>query len=220
MIPFVLYHDYALVVAVKPVGVLSEEHPSEPCMPALIREALGSPDTYVGTVHRLDKNVGGLMVYALTPDMTGKLSNALAAEDAGKEYLAVLHGSPTEERGTLTDLLFHDRQRNKTYVVKRKRNGVKEASLSYRVLKTERETSLVAVKLHTGRTHQIRVQFASRGLPLIGDSRYGGGSGNPALFAYRLTFRHPKTGKPLTFEQLPAWEILSGILLTDKETLL
>jgi 23S rRNA pseudouridine1911/1915/1917 synthase len=213
----VLYQDRFLLVAVKPVGVLSEEHPSEPCMPALIREATGSPDAYVGTVHRLDKNVGGLMVYALTPDMTGKLSNALAAEDAGKEYLAILRGIPAEESGTLTDLLFHDRQRNKTYVVKRKRNGVKEASLSYRVLKTEGKITLVAVKLHTGRTHQIRVQFSSRGLPLVGDGRYGGGHGDPALFAYRLTFRHPKTGQILTFEQLPAWEILDDIPLTDKE---
>ncbi len=213
----VLYRDRSLIVAVKPVGVLSEEHTSESCMPALIREAIGSPDIYVGTVHRLDKNVGGLMVYALTPNMTGKLSNALAAEDAGKEYLAVLHGHPAEESGTLKDLLFHDRQRNKTYVVKRKRNGVKEASLSYRVLKANGETALVAVKLHTGRTHQIRVQFASRGLPLVGDGRYGGGIGDPALFAYRLTFRHPKTGKTLTFEQLPAWAMLDSISLIDKE---
>ena len=211
----ILYRDRSLLVAVKPVGVLSEEHTSELCMPALIREAIDSPDAYVGTVHRLDKNVGGLMVYALTPDMTGKLSNALAAEDAGKEYLAVLHGRPAEESGTLKDLLFHDRQKNKTYVVNRKRNGVKEASLSYRVLKTVEESSLVSVKLHTGRTHQIRVQFSSRGFPLVGDGRYGGGSGDPALFAYRLTLRHPKTGKTMTFAQLPSWAILDGISLID-----
>ncbi|MBQ4065309.1 MAG: RluA family pseudouridine synthase [Clostridia bacterium] len=213
----VLYQDKSLAVAVKPVGALSEDHEKEPCMPALLRETLGDPDAYVGTVHRLDKNVGGLMVYALTPDMTGKLSNALAAEGAGKEYLAVLRGKPDEASGTLTDLLFHDRQKNKTYVVNRKRNGVKEASLSYRVVKTEEETTLVAVKLHTGRTHQIRVQFSSRGLPLVGDSRYGGGKGDPALFAYRLTFRHPVTGKTVTFCQMPEGNTLGGMTLPSLE---
>ena len=216
----VLYQDKSLAVAVKPVGVLSEDHEREPCMPALLREALGKPDVYVGTVHRLDKNVGGLMVYALTPDMTGKLSNALATEGAGKEYLAVLLGKPEEGSGTLTDLLFHDRQKNKTYVVKRKRNGVKEASLSYRVVKTEGEKTLVAVKLHTGRTHQIRVQFSSRGLPLVGDSRYGGGKGEPALFAYRLTFRHPRTGERLTFCHMPEGNALGGLSLDGLEDVL
>ncbi len=213
----VLYQDKFLAVALKPVGVLSEEHEKEPCIPALLREALGKPDAYVGTVHRLDKNVGGLMVYALMPDMTGKLSSALAAEDAGKEYMAVLFGKPEEESGTLTDLLFHDRQKNKTYVVKRKRNGVKEASLSYRIIKSEGEKTLVAVKLHTGRTHQIRVQFSSRGLPLVGDGRYGGGKGDPALFAYRLAFRHPVTGKTLTFHQMPEGSTLGGMTLPSRE---
>lgn len=212
----VLYQDRYLLVAVKPVGVLSEEHETELCMPTLIRETMGKQDAYVGTVHRLDKHVGGLIVYALTSDMTGKLSHALSAEEAEKEYLAVLHGRPDEESGTLFDLLFHDRQKNKTYVVKRKRNGVKEAVLSYRVLKTEGDKTLVAVKLHTGRTHQIRVQFASRGLPLVGDGRYGGGSGDPALFSYRLTFRHPKTGKMLAFERLPNSVMLGGISLTEE----
>ena len=213
----VLYQDRSLLIAVKPVGVLSEEHPSEPCMPALIREAMGKPDAYVGTVHRLDKNVGGLMVYALTPSIAGKLTNALSDPDAGKEYLAVLSGIPAEESGTLTDLLFHDRQKNKTYVVKRKRNGVKEASLSYRIRNTVEGKAVVSVKLHTGRTHQIRVQFASRGLPLVGDGRYGGGSGAPALFAYRLTLRHPITGKALRFEQYPEDRVLGGISLPDVE---
>jgi 23S rRNA pseudouridine1911/1915/1917 synthase len=212
-----VYRDKHLAVAVKPVGVLSEDHETEPSMPALLREILGKPDAYVGTVHRLDKNVGGLMVYALTPSMTGKLSNALNEEEAGKEYLSVLQGKPAEDSGTLTDLLFHDRQKNKTYVVKRKRNGVKEASLSYRVVKTEGERTLVAVKLHTGRTHQIRVQFSSRGLPLVGDSRYGGGKGDPALFAYRLTFRHPITGKTVTFHQMPEGNTLGGMTLPSVE---
>lgn len=203
MAPEILYRDACLAVAVKPIGVISEE--GEHSMPALLREALDVPTGYVGTVHRLDKNVGGLMVYALRPDMTGKLANALNEEGAGKEYLALLSGIPAEKEGTLTDLLYHDRQRNKTFVVKRKRTGVKEARLSYRVVEERGGQALVAVRLHTGRTHQIRVQFASRGWPLVGDARYGGGKGDPMLFSCRLTFRHPETGEIMTFERMPEW---------------
>lgn len=204
-----LYADSDLAVVVKPVGALSEDG-GKGSVPALLREALGNPDAYVGTVHRLDKNVGGVMVYSLSPSMTGALSAALQAEGAGKEYLAVLRGVPSEGEGVLVDLLYHDRGKNKTYVVRRKRNGVKEARLSYRTLKTvtvgEETRTLIAVRLMTGRTHQIRVQFASRGRPLVGDARYGGGKGEPMLFSYRLTFCHPRTGKPLAFEALPNGE--------------
>ena len=200
-----LYADAFLAVVVKPVGALSEEHPTARNLPSLLREALGDPSRYIGTVHRLDKNVGGLMVYALRPDMTGRLTQTLNEEGAGKEYLALLSGIPAEKEGVLIDLLYHDRQRNKTFVVKRKRAGVKEARLSYRVVEERSGQALVAVRLHTGRTHQIRVQFASRGLPLVGDARYGGGKGDPMLFSYRLSFRHPVTGERLCFEQKPEW---------------
>jgi len=203
----ILYADRILAVVCKPVGVLSEEHPTARNMPSLLREALGEPTRYVGTVHRLDKNVGGLMVYALTPAAVGLLANALNEEGAGKEYLALLSGVPEEKEGLLTDLLYHDKQRNKTFVVKRKRVGVKEAKLSYRVVCEENGRALTSVKLYTGRTHQIRVQFSSRGLPLVGDARYGGGKGDPMLYACRLTFRHPETGALMTFERMPGWGI-------------
>ena len=216
----VLYCDRDLAVIVKPVGVLSEDHPTEPCVPAMLRDVIGDSQAYVGTVHRLDKQVGGLMVYALTPSMTGKLSASFAENSAGKEYLAVLAGIPEKARDTLTDLLFHDRQKNKTYVVKRKRGGVKEASLSYLVLARREDKTLVRVQLHTGRTHQIRVQFASRGLSLEGDRRYGGGEGDPALFAYRLTFRHPQTGETMCFSQLPEGNRLGGLSLNGLEEIL
>ncbi|MBQ7778923.1 MAG: RluA family pseudouridine synthase [Clostridia bacterium] len=199
----ILYSDDTLAVVVKPIGYISED--GERSVPSLIREALGKPDTYVGTVHRLDKNVGGLMVYSLRRDMTGKLTEALASPDAGKEYLALLSGVPSESEDTLTDLLYYDRGKNKTYVVKRKRAGVKEAKLSYKTVRTEDGRALVSVKLYTGRTHQIRAQFASRSLPLVGDSRYGGGKGDPMLYSYRLTFTHPKNGKKMEFERNPEW---------------
>lgn len=201
----VLYSDDCLAVVIKPIGYVSED--GEKSVPALIREALGKPDAYVGTVHRLDKNVGGLMVYSLRRETTGKLTEALSSPDAGKEYLALLSGIPEKDEDILTDLLYHDRGKNKTYVVKRKRAGVKEAKLSYKVVKTEEGKALVSVKLYTGRTHQIRAQFASRALPLVGDSRYGGGKGEPMLYSYRLTFTHPKNGKKMEFERNPKWNI-------------
>lgn len=199
----ILYSDDCLAVVIKPIGFISED--GERSVPALIREALGKPDAYVGTVHRLDKNVGGLMVYSLRHDMTGKLTESLSSPDAGKEYLALLSGIPEKDEDILTDLLYHDRGKNKTYVVKRKRAGVKEAKLSYKTLKVENGKTLVSVKLYTGRTHQIRAQFASRSLPLVGDSRYGGGKGDPMLYSYRLTFTHPKNGKKMEFENYPTW---------------
>lgn len=200
----ILYRDEYLCVVIKPIGYISED--GQRSVPSLIREALGKPDAYVGTVHRLDKNVGGLMVYSLRPDMTGKLTEALASVDAGKEYLALLSGIPEKDEDILTDLLYHDRAKNKTYVVSRKRNGVKEAKLSYKVLSAKDGKALVSVKLYTGRTHQIRAQFASRSLPLVGDSRYGGGKGEPMLYSYRLTFIHPNTKMKMEFERNPEWK--------------
>ena len=195
----VVYKDKYLAVVVKPVGVISED--GENSVPSLIREAVGDENVYVGTVHRLDKGVGGLMVYSLDPKITGKLTEAVNREDAGKEYAALLNGTPEKNEDVLTDLLYHDKAKNKTYVVKRKRNGVKEAKLSYKVVSVdEMGRATVFVKLYTGRTHQIRAQFASRGLSLVGDARYGGGKGEISLYSRKLTFVHPVTKKALTFE--------------------
>ena len=202
----VLYCDSSVIVVIKPSGVISED--GEKSTPALIREYLKNENAYVGTVHRLDKNVGGLMVYSLDPTLTGKISQSLSEADAGKEYLAILSGIPEKDEDILEDLLYHDRAKNKTYVVKRKRAGVKEAKLSYKVLKhTPEGHTLVCVKLFTGRTQQIRAQFSSRGLCLVGDARYGGGKGEIKLYSYRITFRHPKTRKMLSFESIPDFAV-------------
>lgn len=195
----ILYQDKYLVVAVKPVGVLSEDDPKAACMPALLREhyrALGEKD-YIATVHRLDRVTGGVMVFSRRKEITGKLTAAVAAHQITKEYLAVLRGRPQEASATLTDLLFRDAARNKSYVVKRMRKGVREASLDYTTLASTEELTLVRVRLHTGRTHQIRVQFSSRGLPLLGDIRYGSKAPcTTALWSYRMAFTHPVTGRP------------------------
>lgn len=216
----ILYEDKTLLVCVKPVGILSEEAG----MPQLIARYLqpdAPPDAlpYVGVIHRLDRDVGGVMVYAKTKEAAAALSAMAADGRMEKEYLAVVLGTPPEH-GEMTDLLYHDRTRSKTFVVDRKRRGVKEASLEYRVLATgETETgvhSLVRIRLHTGRTHQIRVQFASRHWPLVGDPRYGGSRGKPALFSCSLRFCHPEDARELRFQAFPA---LDGAWADFKENI-
>lgn len=203
MLP-VLYRDSHMVVCVKPSGILSQDA-GESSMPALLRSQLGAE--YVGVIHRLDKEVGGVMVYALSKKAAAELSRAVQEHRLEKTYLAVLGGVPAEPSGILEDLLFHDKGRNKTYVTDRLRKGVKEAKLEYIVLKKRNNRSVVQVKLHTGRTHQIRVQFASRRLPLIGDRKYGGReAGLPLLlWSWKLSVPHPITGEQMSFAQPPEW---------------
>ena len=190
-----LERSYALCV--KPVGVLSEE----PGMPALLREQLGG-EWYCA--HRLDKAVGGVMVYARTRKAAAALSAAVAERELKKEYLAVCQGAPEPPAGTMEDLLFKDSRKNKVFVVRRERTGVRKAKLEFTRL-TAGETSLVAIRLYTGRSHQIRVQFASRGFPLVGDHKYGSRDARtaPMLFSYRITF--PWKGENRTFTALPDW---------------
>ena len=205
----ILYEDKFLVLCVKPVGVLSEDSESGACMPALLRQYYrekGEND-YIATVHRLDKAVGGVMVFSCRKDVTGKLTAAVAEHRIVKEYRAILRGSPDRDSDTLTDLLFRDAAHNKSYVVKRPRKGVREATLDYTVLARKEGLTLVQVRLHTGRTHQIRVQFSHRGWPLLGDIRYGSKAAcSPALWSYHLSLTHPITGHPIDVTQLPPQE--------------
>lgn len=172
-------------------------------MLALLTEQLGG-EFY--PVHRLDREVGGLMVYARTSSAAGSLSKIIQQGNMKKEYLAVIKGTPEASGGIYEDLLLHDGKKNKSFVVKRLRTGVKKARLSYRVLDTLEGRSLVQIRLFTGRSHQIRVQFASRGMPLVGDGRYGGGSGKIALWSVRLSFHYGK--QSCCFSALP--EALGG----------
>ena len=215
----ILYEDAHLVICLKPPGVLSEDSEKGRCMPALLREhyrAQGKSD-YIATVHRLDKIVGGVMVFSRRRQVTGQLTAAIARHEITKEYLAVLRGHPEKAEDTLTDLLFRDAAHNKSYVVRRMRKGVREARLSYREIARTDALSLVRVQLHTGRTHQIRVQFASRGLPLLGDIRYGSRDERctAALWSYRLALRHPVTGKTVDVSALPPegypWQLFGEI---------
>ena len=188
-----------LVLCVKPVGVRAQGE-AEADLPALLKRQLGCE---IYPVHRLDQAVGGVMVFAKTAPAAAKLSQAIAGGELQKEYLAVLERSPEQTEGELSDLLFHDRTKNKTYVVSRQRKGVKEAKLAYRVLDVQNGLCLVRIRLYTGRPHQIRVQFASRGMPLVGDGKYGSrkNAAAPALWSYALTL--PMGGAIARIRALP-----------------
>lgn len=208
----ILYEDRHLIVCIKPVGMLSQpDTKGEKDMLTVISDYLVTKGEkpYIGLVHRLDRNVGGVMVFSKNSGITGKLSSEIAQRNFIKEYMAVVHNTPKESFGVFKDLLFKDSSKNKSFVVKRIRKGVKEASLEYNVLAvadTEKgQISLVKVLLHTGRTHQIRVQFSSRQMPLLGDGKYGSldNGCEIGLWSYRLAFTHPVSKKSMDFKKNP-----------------
>lgn len=221
MEPRILYRDSHLIIAAKPAGIPSQPDPSGQ---ADLLTAVQKICPSASLIHRLDTPTGGVMVFGLTPKATAKLC-ALVQEHTlfCKEYLAVLPAPPAEASGTLTDYLFHDKQKNKAFVTDRARKGSKEAVLDYTALHTLPDGhTLILVRLRTGRTHQIRVQLASRGLPLAGDGKYGSREKAPyiGLWAYRLTFPHPVTGKEITAVARPdteiyPWSLFRGQIPTE-----
>ena len=194
----ILYRDNEIAVCVKPVGISSED--GDNSLPALLRAELGGD---IFPLHRLDLNVGGIMVYARTKSAAARLSKTIQDGDMVKEYRCLVHGIPPQS-GDWQDLLWKDSSKNKVFVVKRERKGVKQARLEYRRL-TDGESSLVRIRLHTGRSHQIRVQFSSRGYPLVGDHKYGARDQAPAphLFSCKISF--PFRGEVHSFEAMPDW---------------
>ena len=189
----ILYQDSDIIVCIKPVGVDSEHE---------LPQALGGE---IYTVHRLDKNVGGVMVYARAKAAAAALSKAAQDGAMVKEYVAMVHGAPPEN-GDWEDWLFKDSRKNKVFVVKKQRAGVKKARLTYRALRVGEE-SLVRIRLYTGRSHQIRVQFASRGYPLVGDHKYGSRDEKTAPMLFSCCLRFPYKGKEVCFEALPDWAV-------------
>lgn len=192
----IIHRDNDIIVLIKPVGMDSERE-----LPETIKREIGGE---IFTVHRLDKNVGGVMVYARNKQSAASLSRAIQNGEMVKEYVAMVHGNPPES-DTLEDLLFKDSRKNKVFVVKRERKGVKRAKLEYNVMSISGETSLIHIRLHTGRSHQIRVQFASRGYPLVGDHKYGSRDklSTPMLYSCKLIF--PYKQKTVCFKSMPDW---------------
>lgn len=200
-----IYHDEDIVVAIKPPRVLSTDEPGG--MPDLIREALGNSNADVRTVHRLDRVVSGLMVLARNAKVASELSRQIREDEFEKEYLAVVHGQPQKDADRLTDLLERNKAERKTYVVTQPGKGVQEAILDYQVVAHTDSLTRVRIQLITGRTHQIRTQFSSRDLPLVGDRKYSLNEDNCeiALWSCRLVFNHPKTGERMEFYRDPPY---------------
>ena len=199
----ILYQDKDIVVCIKPPRVLSTDEPGG--LPDLLREALGQPKGDFRTVHRLDRVVSGVMVVARNAKSASELGRQVRENEFEKEYLAVVHGVPAES-GTLRDLLGRDKARKMTFVADAPAKGVQEAVLDYVRLNIDGEYSRVKVRLHTGRTHQIRVQFASRGFPLVGERKYSE-LNDPceiALFSHKIGFTHPGTGERMLFSAQPS----------------
>lgn len=218
----ILYSDAEIAVAVKPQGIPSQsDHTGDAAMPALLSEQLGRP---VFPVHRLDRAVGGVMIFACGCRAAAKLCAGMSEGDVIKEYLAVVHGAPENQAGDYHDFLLHDPVRNRT-AVNISHEKAKEASLSYRLIDTvtgEERFSLLLIRLHTGRTHQIRAQLSSRGMPVAGDGKYGAHDHcGLALWSYRLTVRHPVTKKKISFAEWPEktgpWNLFSDMEIRSAE---
>ena len=201
----ILHEDKFIVVCLKPAGIISQGTDGGKDMISLLNAYFeqNGEKAEAYPVHRLDRETAGVMVYAKSSKSAAALSKQIEQNTIKKHYYAVINGRPDEDFGVLKDLLFRDKQKNKTFVVKRERKGVRDASLEYKVIDSSEGKSLLDILLHTGRTHQIRVQFASRKMPLYGDGKYGGGNGKLALFAHTLEFNHPVSGEKMVFSAKP-----------------
>ncbi len=220
----ILYEDSSIIVCIKPAGIPSEGEGSN-ALPRIISLQLGEKNyenTDIFPVHRLDKETEGVMVLARTKAAAAALCKSIQEHKLCKIYLACVDGIPDMDEALLEDFLYFDRRACKSFVTSRERKGVKRASLEYKILASRDNISLLRIQLHTGRTHQIRVQLSSRGLPLVGDRRYGASRSecsHIALLAYSLSFPHPKTKEILTFKaespKRAPWSNFTDIKLTD-----
>ena len=198
----IVYIDEAVIVCVKPAGVLSTDEPGG--LPELVRKELGDDKADVRTVHRLDRAVSGLMLLARGSKAASELSRQIREDEFEKQYLAVVHGE-TENKASLRDLLLRNKARKMTFVVTEPEKGVQEALLDYETMGLANSMSMVRIQLHTGRTHQIRVQFSSRGWPLVGERKYCEPMDECplALWSHMIAFTHPKTGERMCFTKQP-----------------
>ena len=216
----ILYEDNHIIVVLKPQGVptCGDESGDDSLLEAVrryVKVTYEKPgNVYIGLIHRLDRPTGGVMVFAKTSKAASRLAEQMRGGDFEKKYFAVLVGAPKEKRATLVNYLKKNPVNNMVYICPQTTDGAKMASLEYNILEEKGGLSLADVKLHTGRTHQIRVQMAGQGSPVYGDMRYGGENakkGNLALWAYSLSFTHPVTKERLRFmaeppADMPPWK--------------
>ena len=226
--PDILYEDNHVVVAVKPPNMLSQADRTGDTdilsqVREYIREEYQKPgNVYLGLVHRLDRPVGGLMVFARTSKAAARLDAQMRAHRMGREYLCVAVGE-APEKFNLSDYLIHDPISNKEVVCEADEKGGKLAILHGRCIEQREGTSLCGIRLETGRKHQIRAQMCNIGLPLWGDNRYGSGIPGQqiALWGYKLVFEHPITHEKLTFHSMPEgniWNLYADLLMVPEDT--
>ncbi|MBP5648472.1 MAG: RluA family pseudouridine synthase [Clostridia bacterium] len=221
----ILYEDNHLLVVIKPQGVPSQEDSSEDkdmlsLLKEYIKEKYNKPgNVYLGLVHRLDRPTGGLMVFARTSKAAARLSAQIVEGELEKKYLAVLASSPAQHRDRLVNYLAKDASRNMVKIVPMATEGAKKAVLDYNIIDEKEGLALADVRLHTGRSHQIRVQFASIGCPLYGDVKYGKNQPNIglSLWSYSLRFIHPTTEKIMTFRAYPPEKFPWTIFNVERE---
>lgn len=211
----ILYEDNHLLGIEKPVNVPTQEDASgDPDLLNLLKEDIKQRyqkpgNVYLGLVHRLDRPVGGAMIFAKTSKAASRLSEAVRSRKFDKSYVAVVRGTPSQQRGRLTDTLLKDERTNTVTVVPKGTPGGKEAILDYRVLghAADDNLTLIQIRLHTGRSHQIRVQFSQIGCPLYGDQKYGSGLNKPgeqiALWSLYVGFPHPVSKEPVDLISVP-----------------
>lgn len=209
----ILYEDNNIIVVEKKPNIPSQSDKTGDIdmltlVKNYIKEKYNKPgNVYIGLVHRLDRPVGGIMIFARTSKSASRLSNQVREKIFKKKYLAVVDGKFEKNQGTLEDYLYKDERHNMSKVVKKEKKNAKLAKLDYKVLKYNpvKDLSLVEVNLHTGRHHQIRVQLSNFGHSIFGDQKYGtrGKGKQIALWAYELTIIHPVTKEEMTFKDYP-----------------
>lgn len=201
----ILFEDEHICICEKLPGMLSEASQSNESLPNILKKQMNCD---IFTLHRLDKPVGGAIMYAKTKQSASAFSKLISENAITKQYITVLDAIPDNDEAELTDFLFRDKQKNKTFVVKRMRKGVKEAKLTYKIISKSENHALTLVTLITGRTHQIRAQFASRKTPVAGDGKYGSRDNKceTALWSHKLEFTHPLTGEKLSIISQPPYD--------------
>ena len=215
----ILYEDNHIIVCVKPVGILSQEdHTKDPDMLSILKEYIKEKyqkpgNVYLGLVMRLDRMTSGIMVFAKTSKAASRLSDQIRNGEVLKKYIAIVTGK-VNEYGTLKDYLIKDEKLVKSFVTTKEKG--KLAVLDYKLIKSYYDYSVVDILLHTGRHHQIRVQFSNFGHPLYGDKLYGSNvDGHMNLHAYYLSFVHPVTKEPMRFKNIPSGNLWDKLDIKD-----